>query len=107
VTAPVQVVYQGILIIPMLALFARRIHDRGLSGWWAALCVPVAVQNIVADYYLLSDDMEAMLAVKHSTWHFIAALPSLLVFTFLLLPGDEGPNRFGPNPRIARHGEPA
>ena len=106
-TALVQVVYQGILIIPMLALFARRLHDRGLSGWWAALCVPVAVQNIIADYYLLTDDMEAMLAVKHSTGHFIAGLPLLVVFIFLLLPGDEGSNRYGPNPRYDRPGEPA
>jgi uncharacterized membrane protein YhaH (DUF805 family) len=103
----VPVVYQWILAIPMLALFVRRLHDRGLSGWWAALCVPVAVQNIIADYHQLTGDMEAMLAVRISTSHLIAGLPLLAVFMLLLLPGEDGPNLHGPNPRFQRSGEPA
>lgn len=106
-TTFVQAIYQWILTIPMFALFVRRLHDRGLSGWWVALCVPVAVQNVIADFYRLTGDMEAMLAVKYSWSHLVAGLPLLVVFMFLLLPGDEGPNLYGPNPRFDRPGEPA
>ena len=106
-TTSVNLIYQGLLTIPMIALFVRRLHDRGLSGWWVALCLPVAVQNIVADYYQLAGDFQAMLAVRYSTSHFVAGIPLLAMFILLLLPGEEDANRFGPNPRFARPGEPA
>jgi len=103
----VPTVYRWVLAIPMLALFVRRLHDGGRSGWWAAFCVPVAAQNIIADYYRLTGDMEAMLAVTHSTSHLIAGLGLLVVFMFLLAPGEEGANPYGPNPRYDPPGEPA
>ena len=96
-----------LLLCPWAALFVRRVHDAGLSGWWVALCVPVVIQNIIADYYWLTGDFEAMLAVRYSTQHFLAAIPLLAVFFFLLLPGEEGANRYGPNPRYDPPGEAA
>jgi uncharacterized membrane protein YhaH (DUF805 family) len=104
-TTSVNLIYEGLLTIPMIALFVRRLHDRGLSGWLVALCLPVAVQNIVADYYRLTGDFEAMLAEKNSMSHLVAAIPLLAVFIFLLLPGEEEANRYGPNPRYDRPGE--
>ena len=106
-TMDASLIYQWCLTIPMIALFARRMHDRGLSGWWIALCVPAAVQNVIADYYRVTGDFEAMLAQKSSTSYLISAIPLLAVFILLLLPGEEGPNRYGPNPRYEPHGEPA
>jgi uncharacterized membrane protein YhaH (DUF805 family) len=103
----VSVVYQWIVTIPMLALIVRRLHDQGRSGWWAAIGVPVAAQNIIADYYLLTADVEAMLAARHATSYLIAVPALLVIFMFMLAPGQEGPNRFGPNPRFDRPGEPA
>lgn len=96
-----------LLLCPCAALFVRRLHDAGLSGWWVALCLPVIAQNIVADYYRLAGDFEAMLAIKLSTQHLLAGLPLLAVFFLLFLPGEEGANRFGRNPRCDPSGEPA
>ena len=106
-TTSAQLTCQWLLTIPMIALFVRRLHDRGLSGWWVALGVPAVVQNIVADYYRLTGDFEAMLAQKTSTLHLAAAIPLLAMFVLLLLPGEEEANRYGPNPRYDWPGEPA
>ena len=106
-TAGVQTISQWLVAIPMIALFARRLHDRGLSGWWVALCMPAAIQNIVAAYQRLTGDFEAMLAVKNSTLYLVAAFPLFAVFILLLLPGEERANRYGPLPRYDEPGEPA
>jgi uncharacterized membrane protein YhaH (DUF805 family) len=106
-TTSAQIVYEWILTIPMFALLVRRLHDRGISGWCAGLCVPMALQNIIADFYRLTGDIEAMLAVKGSTSYLIAGFPLLVAFIFLLAPGEEGPNAYGPNPRYDPPGEAA
>ncbi len=85
----------GWVVYPFLlwcgvSIAAKRWHDRGRSGWWAA---PVIV---------------AVLTV----WN--PAAPSFLkaLFSFLLIwaavelaamPGEQGANRFGPNPLQLSH----
>lgn len=34
-------VAEGVLTLPFFALFARRLHDQGRSGWWALLLPPL------------------------------------------------------------------
>lgn len=58
-----------IFSISALALSVRRCHDRGHSGWW----------------YLVS-----IIPIVGVLWWFI---------NLGLLPGEKGPNRFGPDPR--------
>ncbi len=62
-------------LIPGIAVAVRRLHDRDMSGWWY-------LGFIVASFIPFLG--------------FIAAIAMLVIF---LLPGTDGPNRFGPNPK--------
>ena len=79
----------GWLFYPPLLFFAtcilsKRLHDRGRSGWWAALI-------------LLS-----LVAVWPTPKHFLDFLfTAIVVWTIVELgamPGEQGANRYGPNP---------
>lgn len=58
------------LLLPSLAVTARRLHDTGKSALWMLL-------------------------------YFIPAVGFLVILIFCLLPGNEGPNRYGPDPKQA------
>lgn len=91
-----------VVLLPMFALVARRLHDQGISGWWAVLLLPFPPINLYQSY-------RAVFAVQNPAWlHEPNPLapwtPWLLVIMIglmilLLRPGQRGPNRFGPDPR--------
>ena len=79
----------GWLVYPPLLFFAtcvlsKRLHDRGRSGWWAALI-------------LLS-----LVAIWPTPKHFLDFLfAAVVVWTIIELgamPSEQGANRHGPNP---------
>ena len=40
--SPTNLIYSLIVFIPSLAVFVRRMHDIGKSGWWVFLCfIPI------------------------------------------------------------------
>ena len=65
-------------LIPALAVTVRRLHDRGVSGWWYA-------GLLVAGFIPLVN--------------IIAFFGYLVLFVFLVLPGEQGANKWGPNPK--------
>ncbi|WP_426012674.1 DUF805 domain-containing protein [Caulobacter sp. DWR2-3-1b2] len=79
----------GWLIYPPLlfvatCVFSKRLHDRGRSGWWAALV-------------LLS--LVAVWPTPKHFWDFLFA--GVVLWTIIelgVMPGEEGANRYGPNP---------
>jgi uncharacterized membrane protein YhaH (DUF805 family) len=79
----------GWLVYPPLLFFAtcalsKRLHDRGRSGWWAALV-------------LLS-----LVAVWPTPKHFLDFLfTGVVVWAIVelgVMPSEQGANRYGPNP---------
>ncbi len=74
VLAPFGLYYVAILI-PSLAVQVRRLHDRDMSGWWLLLFYVLSLIPVVG---------------------FFASI-ALLVLAFL--PGTDGDNRFGPDPK--------
>ncbi|QUD88623.1 DUF805 domain-containing protein [Phenylobacterium montanum] len=65
-------------------VLSKRLHDRGKSGWWAALIL-VAVG----------------VAWPHPNGFFDFLLVLVVVWAVVelaVLPGEQGANRFGPNP---------
>ncbi|MGR4866343.1 DUF805 domain-containing protein [Caulobacter sp. LARHSG274] len=79
----------GWLVYPPLLFFAtcvlsKRLHDRGRSGWWAALV-------------LLS-----LVAVWPTPTHVLdflfAGVVVWAVIELGVMPGEQGANRYGPNP---------
>ncbi len=98
-----QVVLSVGLMLPSFALFVRRLHDQDRSGWWGLLLVLFTMLSI---YQTLE---RTLLTPPPELAHRLPALPAwvmvigfsiwLLVMTFVIAPGTEGPNRFGPDPR--------
>jgi uncharacterized membrane protein YhaH (DUF805 family) len=66
------------IFIPSLAVTVRRLHDREMSGWWYG-------GLLIASFIPLVN--------------IIAGLGFIALLVVLLLPGTDGPNRYGPDPK--------
>ncbi len=75
VGAGLLVIFVLALLVPMIAVVVRRLHDRDMSGWWYLGVIVASMIPVVG---------------------FLASI-ALLVLMFL--PGTPGPNRFGPDPK--------
>lgn len=62
------------LLLPWISVTVRRFHDRGLSGWWVLAAILVGM-------------------VPYVGW--LASIASLVI---TILKGNDGPNKFGPDP---------
>jgi len=88
VPGPVQwitgwIVYPALLIIGC-CLLAKRLHDRGRSGWWAAIVIIALI---------------AVWPLPENFFDFIfAAIVVWAVVELGLMPGEPGANRFGASP---------
>ncbi len=66
--------YSLIILVPIIALNVRRLHDRDMVGWWylgMIICSAIPILNFVT---------------------------SIGYLVLMILPGTQGPNRFGPDP---------
>ena len=85
--------------IPAFALFVRRIHDQGRSGWWGLL-LPLSlflkIPRFAAEY---RGDIEIILSQNRSPLGIAAGICSLAIIVLCLMPGTNGANRYGPDPR--------
>ncbi|MGQ2991695.1 MAG: DUF805 domain-containing protein [Brevundimonas sp.] len=92
----------------LAATVARRLHDRGLSGWWGLPPVLLLMVGVVAfgmemNAVLAGDDIEdevfaglfALLFLVNVLY--IASLAALTIL--LCMPGQPRPNRYGPPPK--------
>jgi uncharacterized membrane protein YhaH (DUF805 family) len=82
------------MIISTVAVSAKRFHDRGKTAWLIALAFTI---NAIGEVIALSNGDP-----RHP--NLIGVLISLGVSVWLLIdlgimPGDKGPNRYGPGPR--------
>ena len=88
ITGPTLTLLTGWFFYPLMlftgaCVLSKRLHDRGRSGWWAAVILLAAVA--------VHDTIEF--------WDF----PFVLVLVWAIvelgvLAGEQGANRFGPNP---------
>ncbi|MBB3033887.1 DUF805 domain-containing protein [Alteriqipengyuania lutimaris] len=63
------------VLIPSIAVTVRRLHDRDMSGWWYPGLIVLGAIPMVG------------------------LIASIALLVMMLLPGTEGPNRFGPSPK--------
>ena len=76
--------YPGLLFCAA-CLLSKRLHDRGRSGWWAALILLAF----------------GMVWPSPTGWRALFAIVLVWAAVELgLMPSEQGPNRFGPRPQI-------
>lgn len=106
--------FQLAVLIPLIPLLVRRMHDQGLTGWWLLLFLPLLVLRAWQSY---STGDEFRLGVYDAFDHWpsdafgfvqaAAAICWLGIFFFMLTgqPDKDG-NRYGPDPRRFEPGDP-
>lgn len=91
-----------VLLIPMLAVGVRRLHDIDRTGWWLlAPAVPYGIGLVLLGTAVFTNPAGAATSGGLGAgivFFGIGAILALVVFVFTLLPGTKGPNRFGPDP---------
>jgi len=108
------------LLIPNLALLARRMHDINISAWWMGLMVPgylaqwsnfkTAYQTFQAarggaDTEIMQQALASSIATN-TILGLIAACSGLALFIMVLIPGNRGSNRYGNDPKDDNGGRP-
>lgn len=73
-----------LLIFTGACVLSKRLHDRGRSGWWS-LVILIAVTMVWS-----FDSAVDFLGLVVVIWAFVE---------LVLMPGEQGANRFGPNPQ--------
>jgi uncharacterized membrane protein YhaH (DUF805 family) len=86
------------LLLPSLAVAARRLHDTGRSGWIQAAPIGAAgVSGFTGAIAFSSPTSAGFLVFGLAVAAFIVA-QGMLVY-FLVKDSDPGDNKFGPNPK--------
>lgn len=57
-TTFIATIYSLGLLLPSLAIGARRLHDTGRSGWWQLLCFIPVIGLIVMIVFLVQDSQD-------------------------------------------------
>lgn len=101
------------LLVPNLALQARRLHDSNRSAVWLVLASPSLIAPIMLigwgikllEQVTAGDVPEATLLASLGQMGtagligFIGLICNMILFGLMLVPGSVGPNRYGPDPR--------
>ncbi|WP_344707289.1 DUF805 domain-containing protein [Sphingomonas swuensis] len=102
----VSLLWTLITFIPLLAAMARRFHDRDMTGLWVLAPVLGGIGlGVLMVTGFASGGGGGMASIG------IGVLLLLALFVFMLvvmaLPGTNGPNRFGDDPKASEHGHAA
>jgi uncharacterized membrane protein YhaH (DUF805 family) len=87
--------FQLAILLPILAVGARRLHDTDRSGWWLIVFYGPGLVSALLPWLGLADPRTALIVAVVS----LIGLAVLVVF--FVLEGTRGPNRFGPDPKTA------
>lgn len=82
--------------LPYLAVMVRRLHDTGRRGWWLLKPMALSLGAMLAlGALVMGGGALTLLALPLALVPIGAAIWQIVV---LCLPGEEGDNRFGPDP---------
>jgi len=96
-----------VLVVPTFAMFARRLHDQGLSARGVAMLPPVIALNIYDQLRVILHDAGTGASVLPELPGWVGILWFLLALAYLIflaLPGTKGPNSYGADPRAEQDG---
>lgn len=86
-----------VILIPDLAITAKRWHDRNKTSWWLLLNVPLVIGRMTMPMG------DPSVAAQTTNLQLFSSLAALVCGTWILvecgfLKGTEGDNQFGPEP---------
>jgi len=100
------------LIVPMIAVQVRRLHDTDRSGWWLGAFWLLYIAYIVAAFRTVASFQTAPGtppnlggAAMFGIFGLLFFVYSIVLLVFFCLRGTTGPNRFGDDPYGADVGE--
>lgn len=82
--------YSLAVLIPSLAVTVRRLHDTNHRGWWVLAATVLLLLTVASGF---SSDVAAGVFGLATIGLFLTML------YFLILDGEPGTNRYGPNPK--------
>jgi uncharacterized membrane protein YhaH (DUF805 family) len=89
------------LLLPIPALLFRRFHDQDRTGQWLWLSALVFVLWAARKVVVWQSGIDARIALDKTIWplDWLATFANIVTLLLIVLPGTDGPNRFGPDPR--------
>jgi uncharacterized membrane protein YhaH (DUF805 family) len=97
-----EVCFNALLALPFFALFVRRLHDQGRSGWWVLIVPPllaVSAYDQIAVSFAVYDPNFMENASRPDMWRWLLLPVGAAFLLFVFLPGSIGTNDYGPDPR--------
>jgi uncharacterized membrane protein YhaH (DUF805 family) len=83
------------LLLPTLAVGARRLHDTNRSGWWQAIAfVPYGLMVVAGALAVMGAGLLGLLAMM-GIIGIIALVAAIVLIVFWAMPGTPGENRYG------------
>lgn len=92
VCATISIIYALVVFLPQLALTVRRLHDRGLSGWW--LLAPIGIMFVGATLIKALDAPLLSLVTTFANLGFV-----IWLFVQYCSDSEPHPNQYGDNPK--------
>ena len=88
-----------LLTLPCFALFVRRLHDQGLSGWWVLIMPPMLAldlyQTMRASFHAFDPGWAEL-----GNWPLLLLPAAIFLLGICVIPGDIGRNEYGGDPRL-------
>jgi uncharacterized membrane protein YhaH (DUF805 family) len=88
------------LLWPSIAVPVKRFHDRGMTGWWVLLfALGIVFCGGFAVFEMLANAPSGSMGAAGPALLVLAGLMLAQFVILYCLPGQDGENRFGPDPR--------
>jgi uncharacterized membrane protein YhaH (DUF805 family) len=91
-------IYSVALLVPTLAVMTRRFHDINRSGWWLLVFGVVFVGGAFIGAGMAAGGTTPAAFTGLVAGIIMALFGAMTIFIFTILPGTQGPNRFGLDP---------
>lgn len=96
---PISLLFMLAVLVPGLAVTARRLHDTNRSGWWMLIAiVPYLIVGMKMGMVAASGSMTPSELGAAGLFGIVGLCGGLALLILVVLQGTKGDNRFGPDP---------